>query len=118
MNFLYVFLAGGAGSVLRYAAGLAIPPAAFPGATLAVNAAGCLAIGLFDGWAGRYGWGEGARLALTAGLCGGFTTFSTFSKESLALMQAGRWGAFAACVLGSVALGLAMVAGGHWLVKP
>ncbi|MBP5232337.1 MAG: CrcB family protein, partial [Planctomycetes bacterium] len=50
--------------------------------------------------------------------CGGFTTFSTFSKESLALMQAGRWGAFAAYVLGSVALGLAMVAGGHWLVKP
>ena len=96
MNALFVFLGGGAGSVLRYLVGLWIGSAAFPWATFAVNAVGSFAIGLLGGWASRFGWGETLRLSLTVGLCGGFTTFSTFSKESLALAEAGRWYAFAA----------------------
>ena len=117
MNALFVFLGGGTGSVLRYLVGLWLGSAAFPWATLAVNAVGSLAIGLFGGWAARFGWSEETRLLLTTGLCGGFTTFSTFSKESLAIAEAGRWSAFAACAFGSVAVGIAAVALGYWITR-
>ena len=117
MSFLWVFIGGGIGSMLRYAVGLCSGAAAFPWATLAVNVGGSFAIGLFGGWGERFGWSEAVRLALTAGLCGGFTTFSTFSKESLALLQSGRWCAFAAYAFGSIAIGLAAVALGYLIVK-
>ena len=117
MNALFVFLGGGAGSVLRYLVGLWIGSTAFPWATFAVNAVGSLAIGLFGGWASRFGWSETLRLSLMTGLCGGFTTFSTFSKESLALAEAGRWCAFAAYAIGSVAIGIAAVALGYWITR-
>ena len=117
MNALFIFLGGGAGSVLRYLVGLWIGSAAFPWATLAVNTVGSLAIGLFGGWASRFGWGEALRLSLTVGLCGGFTTFSTFLKESLALIEGGGYGLFALYVAGSVALGIAAVVLGLLLVK-
>ena len=117
MNALFVFLGGGAGSVLRYLVGLWIGSAAFPWATLVVNAVGSFAIGLLGGWAARFGWSEALRLSLTTGLCVGFTTFSTFSKESLALAEAGRWCAFAAYAIGSVAIGIAAVALGYWITR-
>ena len=117
MNALLVFLGGGTGSVLRYLMGMWIGSAAFPWATLVVNAVGSFAIGLLGGWASRFGWGETLRLSLTVGLCGGFTTFSTFSKESLALAETGRWCAFAAYAIGSVAIGIAAVALGYWIAR-
>ena len=117
MKALFVFLGGGVGSALRYLIALAIPASAFPWATFAVNVGGSLAIGLFGGWSERFGWGELMSLALTVGLCGGFTTFSTFSKESLALVQSGRWCAFAAYAFGSVAIGLAAVMLGYMVAK-
>ena len=113
MNALFVFLGGGTGSVLRYLVGLWIGSTAFPWATFAVNAVGSLAIGLFGSWASRFGWSEAVRLSLTVGLCGGFTTFSTFSKESLTLAESGRWYAFTAYVAGSVAIGVLAVALGY-----
>ena len=116
-SVLLVFLGGGTGSVLRYLVGMWIGSAAFPWATLAVNAVGSLAIGLFGGWAARFGWGEALRLSLTVGLCGGFTTFSTFSKESLALIESGRYGLFVLYAAGSVALGITSAAFGFWMVK-
>ena len=117
MNFLWVFIGGGIGSVLRYAVGLCIGAAMFPWATFAVNVGGSFAIGLFGGWSERFGWSESMRLALTVGLCGGFTTFSTFSKESLALVQSGRYCTFAAYAIGSVAIGLAAVTLGYLIAK-
>ena len=117
MNALFVFLGGGTGSVLRYLVGMWICSASFPGATFAVNAVGSFAIGLLGGWASRFGWSEETRLLLTTGLCGGFTTFSTFSKESLAIAEAGRWSAFAAYAFGSVAVGIAAVALGYWTAR-
>ena len=117
MNALYVFLGGGAGSVLRYLVGLWIGSAAFPWATFAVNAVGSIAIGLFGGWAARFGWSDEMRLLLTTGLCGGFTTFSSFSKESLALIDSGSYGLFALYVACSVTLGIAATALGFWLAK-
>ena len=106
MNALFVFLGGGAGSVLRYLVGLWIGSTAFPWATFAVNAVGR-----------RFGWSEALRLSLTVGLCGGFTTFSTFSKDSLALIDSGSYGLFALYAAGSVALGIAATALGLWLAK-
>ena len=117
MNALFVFLGGGTGSALRYLVGMWIDSTAFPWATFAVNAVGSLAIGLFGGWAARFGWSEALRLSLTTGLCGGFTTFSTFSKESIALAESGRWSAFAAYAFGSVAVGIAAVALGYWTAR-
>ena len=117
MNALFVFLGGGTGSVLRYLMGMWIGSAAFPWATLAVNAVGSLAIGLFGGWAARFGWSEALRLSLMTGLCGGFTTFSTFSKESLALIESGRYGLFVLYVAGGIALGITSAAFGFWMVK-
>ena len=112
MNYILIFLAGGLGSLLRYAIGLILPSCFFPWATVAINVAGSLAIGLFGGLGSRMGWSDNLQLALTVGLCGGFTTFSTFSKEALSLATTGRWGAFGLYVIGSVVLGLAATAVG------
>ena len=117
MNYICVFLSGGIGCVMRYAVGLALPSGAFPWATLCVNTLGSFLIGLFGALSVRFGWSEAMPLALTVGLCGGFTTFSIFSKESLAMLQAGRWAAAGLYVAASVVLGLAAVAIGWWIGK-
>lgn len=103
---LFVFLGGGIGSALRYAVQCALGAQAFPWATLAVNVAGSFLIGLFGALSAKFGWPEGTRLLLTTGLCGGFTTFSTFSKETLGLLQSGSYGTAAAYLAGSLSLGL------------
>jgi CrcB protein len=96
-GWLLVGLGGFLGSVLRYGAGglaqrLAPYGAAFPTGTLVVNALGSLCIGLLGALAESRGlFGPGARLALFIGLLGGFTTFSTFSFETLQLARAGQW---------------------------
>ena len=105
-------MAGGLGSLLRYVIGLALPLSFFPWATVGINVIGSFAIGLFGGLGLREGWSESLQLALTVGLCGGFTTFSTFSKEALSLATAGRWGAFSLYIIGSIVLGLAATAVG------
>ena len=105
-------MAGGLGSLLRYVIGLALPLSFFPWATVAINVIGSFAIGLVGGLGSQVGWSESLQLALTVGLCGGFTTFSTFSKEALSLATSGRWGAFSLYIIGSVVLGLAAAAAG------
>ena len=87
----------------------------FPWATLAVNLAGCFLIGLLWGIFSRSA-SEGSRWALflTVGLCGGFTTFSTFSKESLMMLQAGNFWGFAGYIALSVIAGIAFVALGYY----
>ena len=87
----------------------------FPWATLAVNLAGCFLIGLLWGIFSRNAT-EGSKWALflTVGLCGGFTTFSTFSKESLMMLQAGNFWGFAGYIALSVIAGIACVALGYY----
>ena len=84
--------------------------------TLAVNLLGCLLIGLLAGLFARH---PNVSLAvqrfLTIGVCGGFTTFSTFSRDGLTLWQEGRLPAFALYVGGSVVAGLVAVAAGYRL---
>jgi CrcB protein len=97
---LHVFVGGGFGAVLRWQLGRAMTGwlgapivTAFPFATLAVNAAGSLAMGLLAGWLARHGGGGGEqlRLLLGVGLLGGFTTFSAFSLEMVMLLERGNY---------------------------
>jgi len=105
---LLVFAGGGLGSVLRYAVTLLMPRGStgFPWATLTVNLVGSLLIGLLSAWVARQVLTDDARLLLVVGVCGGFTTFSTFSNEALALVRHGAWGMVTTLVLTSVAGGL------------
>lgn len=116
---LIVALGGGIGSALRYIVSRTVgehTAGAFPLPTFAVNIAGCLAIGLLYGLSERGHLGGGAtKLLLTTGLCGGFTTFSTFCNESLALVRDGSLPTAMAYAAGSVAAGMAAVAAGCWM---
>lgn len=72
---------------------------------MVVNLLGCLLIGGL--WAAsEKGLGENLRLLLMTGFCGGFTTLSAFSLESLQLMTTGRWAAFVLYFFATVAGGL------------
>ncbi|EOV8838113.1 fluoride efflux transporter CrcB [Cronobacter dublinensis] len=92
---LAVFLGGGTGSVLRWWLGLRLNPVhhAIPLGTLTANLAGAFIIGAGLAWFNRMThldpmW----KLLITTGLCGGLTTFSTFSAEVVFLLQDGRLG--------------------------
>ncbi len=105
-GLLLIFIGGGTGSVLRYLAGRCIGSDSFPWGTFAVNIIGCFLIGLLSTWMARHSLSPDLRLLLIVGLCGGFTTFSTFSNESLTLMRNGQPLLSLAYVIGSVALGV------------
>jgi fluoride exporter len=102
---LYVAVGGAVGSVARALVGMAIT-SRFPVATLVVNVAGSMLIGWLMV---RFGSAEPAVSArmlnlLAVGFCGGFTTFSTFSWQTLDQMLKGQWGAAVANVILSVTL--------------
>ena len=107
---LWIALGGAAGSVGRALIGLAFH-ARFPWATLIVNVAGSLFIGWIMSSFGATEPAHSARLLnlLAVGFCGGFTTFSTFSWQTLDQMLRGQWLAAVANVLLSVTLCLAAV---------
>ena len=124
MELLKTILAVGSGSFLggagRYLVSLAMKDISkgFPWATLAVNLLGCFLIGLLWGVFGKNGTnGSNWALFLTVGFCGGFTTFSTFSKEATIMLQTGHVWGFAAYVSMSVVVGVALVALGYFLVR-
>ncbi len=103
---LAVAVGGALGSLARYWLGLLVAGGALPWATIAANVSGSLLISLVAGAAGagspRPALGETARLFLTVGFCGGYTTFSSFSLQTVQLAQAGRHGLALANVLLSV----------------
>ena len=92
---------------------------AFPFGTMAVNVTGCLIIGLLSGLSWREGgWmSPSAKLLLTTGFCGGFTTFSTFMNEGAGLMKEENYLYMMLYLFGSLALGLIAVLAGHYLAK-
>ena len=118
---LLIFIGAGVGANARY--WLAAWMTArfgilFPWGTLAVNTVGSLLIGVLVGLlpggdAGGLHW----RLFFAVGLLGGFTTFSTFSLETLQLVRQQAWGPALAYLGGSVILGLAACAAGLYAVR-
>ena len=118
MNPLLVFVGGGLGALLRYAAGRATILAGYapPFATLGVNILGCLIMGLLAGWFTSRGGSEGARLFLLTGILGGFTTFSAFGLDALTLYRTSPAYA-AAYVAASVIVSLLAVSLGFALTR-
>ena len=118
MNFLFVALGGALGSVLRYFLSLVIPKmAGFPWPTFVATVLGCLCIGIFSGLFLKCdSLSPNLKLFLVTGFCGGFTTFSTFASENLALLQSGKFGMFIAYALASFVLGVAACFAGLYLM--
>jgi CrcB protein len=115
MAYVLVALGSALGGVGRYACSRSMAAwlgTGFPWGTLLVNVAGSFAIGLVAGLAGPGGRiGPDLRLFLTVGFCGGFTTFSAFSFETMELLRERHLAAAGANALLSVLLCLA----GVWL---
>ena len=112
MKLLLVFIGGGLGAVSRFLLTTALTGKLgnFPLGTLAANFFGSLLMGLVVGFlAGRF---ESVRLFVAVGFLGGFTTFSSFSAETLALIQNGQIFSAAVNVIVSVVAGLAACAVG------
>jgi CrcB protein len=130
MNYVYVAVGSAIGGVARFVVGSwaqsrlddAMPrvgAVAFPIGTLIVNVTGSLLLGAILVVVARQ-QGESAnatRLLVAVGLCGGYTTFSTFSAETLGLMEKGGSGLAMLNVVASVALGVAAVFAGAFLAR-
>lgn len=116
-----IALGGAAGSVLRYGIGRVVQThthAAFPYGTLAVNVLGCMLVGVLA----RYFINDQAHRvlqpALVVGLCGGFTTFSAFSLETVGLLVGGAVGKAMLYVALSVLTCLSATAVGFFAMRP
>lgn len=84
----------------------------FPWGTFVINVVGSFVLGLTTGLAAHHGLPPVPTAVIGIGLCGGFTTWSTFSWETVAVAETGALGQAALNILGSLAAGLAAAAGG------
>ncbi len=122
LQLILAVAAGGAlGSVARYLVGIGstrLFGVSFPWGTLIINIAGSFLIGVFvEMFALKWDLPQTARVFLTVGICGGFTTFSTFSLDSYVLIERGEFGLAAAYIVGSVVLSIAALVGGLHLIR-
>ncbi len=122
MSFLWVAFGSALGGVLRY--GLTVWTAGLnrqmPWTTIGINILGSFLIGWFGTLTQpgtRFAAGENTRLFVLVGVCGGFTTFSSFSLQTFDLLRVGAWGRVLANIALSVFLCLAAVAVGHRLAQ-
>lgn len=121
MIYLLVGLGGALGSVVRFWLSGVVDTRigeTFPWGTLVINVTGCLVIGFFatlTGPEGRVFAGSYTRQFVMVGLCGGYTTFSAFSLQTLNLAREGEWLRAGGCVAGSVMACLVAVWLGHLL---
>ena len=109
--YLLVAIGGALGSVARYGTGVLVGKAwnsTFPLGTMLINIAGSLAMGLFIGYITRTtpAWQADARLFVAVGIFGGFTTFSSFSLDAIAMLERGEIAPALFYVVGSVVVGI------------
>lgn len=118
-NVLVVAAGGALGAVLRYGVSLGLAGrSGFPWATLSVNVVGSLLFGLLIVWLNeRMPAANELRAFLLVGVLGAFTTFSTFSWETLALFEQGAMLRATMNIVGSVMLCVIAAAAGVWLAR-
>jgi len=118
-SWLWVAIGGALGSIARWALSGAVQRwtgSTYPWGTFTVNAIGSLAIGVLAALAlERTLVPPAARLFLITGVLGGFTTFSAFSYETMALLRDGQWVAASAYAFGSLVVGVGAALGGFAL---
>lgn len=111
--YALVFLGAGLGGALRHGVNLAalhMLGSGFPFGIFAVNVAGSLAMGIVAGWLDLHAgsdWSMWTRLFVATGVLGGFTTFSAFSLDAMALIERGAFGLAGLYVVGSVLVSIA-----------
>ena len=123
LSIFLVFVGGGIGAALRHGVNVAAAAwfgTGFPWGTMIVNVVGSFVIGALAAWFAFRGdamWTQPLRLFLATGILGGFTTFSAFSLDFALLFERGEIGQGIAYVLASVALSLAAVFAGLFVVR-
>jgi len=119
MNFIWVFIGGGLGSIARYSIGKIVFPAHwnFPMATFISNFIACFLLGILMAVVMKNSISDTGKLLLMTGFCGGFSTFSTFTGETFGLLQNGDFSTALINIFGSILLCmLALIAGFKSLV--
>jgi len=117
-NILLIGLGGAMGSIFRFFIGCWIGPKNFPLSTFLINVAGSFLIGLVSAYCLKNeSFSSNWKLFLTVGICGGFTTFSTFSLENLQLIQNGKFAMAAVYTASSFLLGILAVWAGFKLLN-
>lgn len=118
-NLIYIFIGGGFGSVFRFLISNYTQKLwnvnEFPMGTFVVNMTGCFLIGLLSAYFLKVD--NSLKYLLITGVCGGYTTFSTFSAENFSLLQNGNYFILIFYALLSLILGLLMVFLGFNLMK-
>ncbi len=120
LNCLFVGVGGFLGAVARYLCTRLplAPEGGFPLVTLLINVLGAFVIGLIAAGASKHtGWDPRLVLLLKTGVCGGFTTFSTFALETSSLLQSEKPWTAAAYIVLSVLLSVGAVALAERLVR-
>lgn len=113
MNWLAVFIGGGLGSMSRFGISkwLGQHESGFPTGTFLANVLACVVLGLaWEYFSDKQESWTSARMLILVGFCGGFSTFSTFSLETLRLIQDGNWGMAILYVGGSIAVCIGLLA--------
>lgn len=116
-EIFYVGIGGALGSISRYLTGYWLSQyltSFYPYATLSVNLVGSLLIGILSGLFIKTG-SPITQMVFITGLCGGFTTFSTFSLDGLKLLQSGAYTTYALYAGISLVGGIILCASGLWL---
>jgi CrcB protein len=120
MSYLWVTIGSALGGLLRYAISRWTMSLSmhFPYGTVLINILGSFVIGYFGTLtlqSGKYPESDNVRLFVMVGVCGGFTTFSSFSLQTFDLLRMGAWGRALANAVLSVTLCVAAVGAGHLL---